>query len=136
MMIGTLKRTHTSMSCINRSFDACTIWLTAKGATFFCGCAALYAASSVVMRSSHTASSSFGRAFSAGNEPTTPALHWAITRSGVETINIGEPITGTVKLSLRTSGIGMVLPVVVDFQTEFHTKLSFRLINVNKRRHR
>jgi len=29
MMIGTLKRTQASMSCISLSFDACTIWFTA-----------------------------------------------------------------------------------------------------------
>jgi hypothetical protein len=31
---------------------------------------------------------------SAGNAPITPALHWAITRSGLEMMNSGEPITG------------------------------------------
>ncbi len=35
-----------------------------------------------------------GRALSAGKEPITPALHWAMTRSGVEMMNIGAPITG------------------------------------------
>jgi len=35
-----------------------------------------------------------GLALSAGNEPTIPALHWAITSSGPETINKGAPTTG------------------------------------------
>jgi len=32
---------------------------------------------------------------SAGIDPTTPALHWAITNSGVLTMNIGEAMTGS-----------------------------------------
>ena len=38
-------------------------------------------------------------AFKQGNEPITPALHWAITRSGFEMIKSGEPITGILSLS-------------------------------------
>src|SRR5665647_549954 len=128
MMIGTLKRAQVSMSCISLSFDACTIWLTAKGATFSCGCAAWYAASSVVMCSSHTASCSLGRAFSAGNEPTMPALHWAITSSGVETMNIGEPITGRVRWPSRIAGMGMAGPdFLFGLQPETIGKPAFRL---------
>ncbi|MNR48858.1 hypothetical protein D3C85_1681470 [compost metagenome] len=47
------------------------------------------------MRSSHSSSFSAGRAFSAGNEPTTPDLHWAITRSGLEMMNSGEQTAGS-----------------------------------------
>ena len=38
-------------------------------------------------------------AFKQGKEPTTPALHCAITRSGLEIIKSGEPITGILSLS-------------------------------------
>src|SRR3546814_4240955 len=47
------------------------------------------------MRCSHSSSSDCGRALSAGTEPTIPALHCAITRSGQEMMNMGEPITGS-----------------------------------------
>ena len=47
------------------------------------------------MRSSHSSSTSAGRAFSAGKDPMIPLLHCSITRSGVLTINIGAPITGS-----------------------------------------
>ena len=47
------------------------------------------------------------RAFSAGNDPMTPALHWAITRSGLEMMNRGDPITGIERLSLRIAGTAM-----------------------------
>src|SRR5439155_27374961 len=49
----------------------------------------------------------FGRALSAGNPPTIPALHWAMTRSGTETMNIGAPITGNVSRPCITAGMGM-----------------------------
>ena len=44
----------------------------------------------LVIRLSHSSSTGAGRAFSAGNAPTMPALHWAMTRSGPETMNSGE----------------------------------------------
>ena len=44
-----------------------------------------------------------GRAFSAGNPPTMPAVHCAITRRGLETMNIGAPITG-IRSLCRTGG--------------------------------
>ena len=33
-----------------------------------------------------------------------PALHWAMTSSGSEMMNSGEPITGSLSLSLRMFG--------------------------------
>src|ERR1700722_15942468 len=45
-----------------------------------------------------------GRAFSAGKAPTIPALHWAITSAGCETMNSGAPTTGSLSLSLRMLG--------------------------------
>ena len=36
-----------------------------------------------------------------------PALHWAITSSGPETMNSGEPITGRRRRSRRTGGRAM-----------------------------
>ena len=36
-----------------------------------------------------------GRAFSAGKLPTMPALHWAMTSFGLETMKSGAPMTGT-----------------------------------------
>src|SRR5262245_11605000 len=57
------------------------------------------------MRAIHSSSSEAGRALSAGNEPTTPALHWAITRSGTEMMNSGEPITGIDRRPLNRAGM-------------------------------
>ena len=34
------------------------------------------------------------RALSAGKLPTIPLVHWAVTSLGVETMNIGDPMTG------------------------------------------
>ena len=42
----------------------------------------------------HSSSCSAGRAFSDGKLPTTPALHWAMTSFGLETMNSGAPMTG------------------------------------------
>ena len=60
------------------------------------------------MRVSHSSSFSTGRAFSAGNEPTTPALHWAITSSGPETMNSGDPTTGSSSELASEAGSGIV----------------------------
>src|SRR5512143_688105 len=57
------------------------------------------------MRASHSSSSAAGRALSAGNEPTTPALHCAITRSGTEMMKSGEPITGIDRRPLNKAGM-------------------------------
>jgi hypothetical protein len=59
------------------------------------------------MRVSHSPSFSTGRAFSAGNEPTMPALHWAITSSGPDTMNSGEPTTGSSSVSASEAGNGI-----------------------------
>jgi hypothetical protein len=59
------------------------------------------------MRVSQTSSSSFGRAFSAGKEPITPERHWAITKSGFETMKSGAPITGSARRPWREGGRGM-----------------------------
>ena len=59
------------------------------------------------MRVSHSESFSTGRALSAGNEPTTPALHWAMTSSGPDTMKSGEPTTGSSRLSTSEAGSGM-----------------------------
>jgi hypothetical protein len=92
--IGTRHLAQVAMSCSSRVLERWTIWLTAKGAAGRSGLARSQAASSSVIRCSHSSSSDWGRAFSAGNEPTMPALHCAITSSGVETMNRGAPITG------------------------------------------
>ena len=42
-------------------------------------------------------------------EPTTPALHCAMTRSGLEMMNMGEATTGRRRRSLRTGGSAMAL---------------------------
>src|SRR3954466_1832765 len=57
------------------------------------------------MRASHSSSSSGGRALRDGNEPTTPALHCAITRSGTEMMKSGEPITGIDRRPLNKAGM-------------------------------
>ena len=59
------------------------------------------------MRVNHSPSFSTGRAFSAGNEPTTPALHWAMTSSGPDTMNSGEPTTGSSSVSTSEAGNGI-----------------------------
>src|ERR1700692_3225436 len=94
MIIGTLCFSHSARSCSSRLFDRCTIWFTANGAASRPGLALSCAASSSLIRASHSSSSAGGRAFSAGNDPTIPALHCAITRSGTEMMNSGAPITG------------------------------------------
>ena len=58
-------------------------------------CAALWAASSSVISASHSSSCASGRALSAGNEPTTPALHCASTSAGCEMMNSGAATTGS-----------------------------------------
>src|SRR5882762_10117231 len=105
MIIGTLCFSHSARSCSSRLFERCTIWLTANGADGRPGCALSYAASSSLIRPSHSSSSSAGRAFSAGNDPTTPALHCAITRSGTEMMNSGAPITGSDRRPLNKAGM-------------------------------
>src|SRR5699024_10610288 len=44
--------------------------------------------------SSQSVSIEAGRALRLGKEPTTPAWHWALTSSGPEAMNMGEPKTG------------------------------------------
>src|SRR4051812_39597905 len=60
------------------------------------------------MRSIHSSSSAGGRAFSAGNDPTMPALHWAMTSSGTEMMNKGAPITGKDRRPLNKAGMDIV----------------------------
>src|SRR5450755_1327929 len=105
MMTGTLCFSQSARSCSSRLFDRCTIWLTAKGADGRSGCVLSYAASSSLIRTSHSSSRSGGRAFSAGNDPTIPALHCAITRSGTEMMNSGAPITGIDRRPLNKAGM-------------------------------
>ena len=94
MMIGTLYLTHIAMSCSRRVLLLCTIWLMANGAAGWSGCALLWAASASVISISHSSSCSAGRALRAGMEPTTPAMHWAITNLGLLMMNKGEAMTG------------------------------------------
>src|SRR5687768_12985919 len=60
------------------------------------------------MRCSHSSRTPLGRAFSAGKLPTMPALHCAITNSGPETMNSGEPVTGRRR---RSNGAGRVVGI-------------------------
>ena len=99
MTTGTRYFTHNSTSCISRSLERWTIWLTANGASA--------SPSSAVSRCSHSSSTGAGRAFSAGKEPTMPARHCAITRSGLEMMNNGEAITGRRRRS-NTAGTGIL----------------------------
>ena len=48
-----------------------------------------------------------GLAFNAGKEPMTPAWHWAMTSFGVETMNIGAPMTGKRIFALSSETDGM-----------------------------
>src|SRR5690242_9246377 len=121
--IGTLYFSQTARSASSRLLDLCTIWLTANGADRRSGCALSHAASSSLMRAIHSSSSEAGRAFSAGNEPTTPALHCAITRSGTEMMNSGEPITGIDRRPLNRAGmdIGEAILLGGELQAGRHT---------------
>src|SRR5258705_10550518 len=105
MTTGTLCFSQTARSCSSRLLDLCTIWLTANGADGRSGLALSCAASSCLIRAIHSSSSAGGRAFSAGNDPTTPALHCAITRSGTEMMNSGAPITGIDRRPLNKAGM-------------------------------
>ena len=51
-------------------------------------------------------------AFSAGNDPTSPALHWADTNVGNDTKNIGEQITGK-RVRPSSSGILAIVDLVL-----------------------
>jgi len=55
---------------------------------------------------SQSSSASFGRALSAGNEPTIPDLHCSITSCGLPAMNIGAPMTGRRRL-FRIGGKAM-----------------------------
>lgn len=79
-----------------------------KGAAGRSGWAASWRASSSVISASHSSSWLSGRAFSAGNAPTMPALHCASVSAGCEMMNSGEPMTGSLNLSLRIGGRAMV----------------------------
>ena len=94
IVIGTCHFSQVARSASSRSFDLCTIWLTAYGAAKRSGLSRFHAASSSVMRCSHSSSNDCGRELSAGKAPTIPALHWAMTSSGPEMMNSGDPITG------------------------------------------
>jgi hypothetical protein len=52
------------------------------------------AASASVISASQSSSNAAGRALSAGIEPTTPAVHCAITSFGLLTMNSGAPMMG------------------------------------------
>ena len=57
-----------------------------------------------VISRSLSSSRTAGRAFSAGNDPTIPAVHCAITSCGLDTMNIGAPITGSARSFARSGG--------------------------------
>ena len=54
-----------------------------------------------------------GRAFRLGKEPTIPALHWAMTKSGLEIMNKGAATTGM--RSLPTMIFGIAISKVLEF---------------------
>ena len=83
------------MSCSSRSLLLCTIWLIANGAAGCSGWSRSHAASVSVISASHSSSCDAGRAFSAGIEPTTPALHCAMTSFGLLMMNSGAPMIGS-----------------------------------------
>src|SRR3984957_8716636 len=110
MTRGAFHLTVIAMSSSRRALDLWTIWLTANGAAGRSGCARSWAASASVISCSHSSSCEMGRALSAGKAPTIPALHWAITSAGCETMNSGAPTTGSLSLSRRMSGSAMQVP--------------------------
>ena len=106
-MIGTLYFTHMAMSCSKRSLLLCTIWLIAKGAAGWSGCSRLCAAKASVISINHSSNCSAGRALSAGIEPTTPALHCAITSLGLLMMNNGDAMTGNLSVSNAAGSLDM-----------------------------
>jgi hypothetical protein len=66
-----------------------------NGAAGWSGWSRFQAASASVISASHSSSCDAGRAFSDGMEPTTPALHCAITSLGLLMMNSGEPMMGS-----------------------------------------
>src|SRR6185437_15686880 len=83
----------------------------------------------------HSSSCSLGRALSAGNEPTMPEVHCAITSFGTETMNIGAPMAGSRSRFCKDFGNAMNSPLdqpapagrgifrrtCFGYQTENHT---------------
>ena len=110
MTIGAFHLTVSAISSSSRAFDLWTIWLTANGAAGRSGWARSWAPSASVISCSHSSSWEMGRALSAGNAPTIPALHWAITSAGCEMMNSGAPTTGSLSLCLRMSGSAIEIP--------------------------
>src|SRR5258707_781975 len=92
------------MSWSSRAFVRWTMWLTANGAAGRSGFARSCAASASLISASHASSAPVVRALSAGKEPIMPAWHWAITRAGLDMMNIGDAITGSRRRPLRISG--------------------------------
>src|SRR6476620_8191773 len=78
----------------------------ANGAVGRSGWARSCAARVSVISASHSSSCSAGRAFSAGIEPTMPAVHWAMTSLGLLTMKSGAPKIGRGRLR-RTAGSGI-----------------------------
>src|SRR5258706_6001074 len=105
MIIGTWCFSQSARSWSSRLFDRCTIWFTANGADIRWECALPCAPGSSWIGTSHSSSSAGGRAFNAGNDPTIPALHCAITSSGTEMMNSGAPITGKDRRPLNKAGM-------------------------------
>lgn len=58
-----------------------------------------------VISLSQSRSADCGRAFSAGKDPMIPEVHCAMTRSGVEMMNIGEARTGTRSCDVRSAKV-------------------------------
>ncbi len=58
-----------------------------------------------VISLSQSRSADCGRAFSAGKDPMMPEVHCAMTRSGVEMMNIGEARTGTRSCDVRSAKV-------------------------------
>ena len=109
MITGTLCFTTIAMSWSRRSFDLCTIWLTANGAAGRSGCALSCAASVSVISASQSSSCSAGRALSAGIAPITPALHCSMTSCGLLMMNSGAPMTGSARLRKHAGRFGIVV---------------------------
>jgi signal transduction histidine kinase len=99
--------------------------LDGHGAAGRSGWAALWAARLSVICASHSSSCASGRAFSAGKEPTMPALHCASTSGGCEMMKRGDPTTGMRRFFFRISGKAMMSLTPAGFDVR---------VNVNTRR--
>src|SRR5690625_1416649 len=138
MTIGTWWRTTSARSASRRLFERWTMRLTANGAAGRSGLAEVNAALDSAISSSQSVSIEAGRALRLGKEPTTPAWHWALTSSGPEAMNMGEPKTGRRSWESRSEREFTVPPWVEDRKStrlnSSHVAISYAVFCLKKKK--